>query len=69
MATCALKCEPGNIAVGRRRAKCRFNRKKKTWFWKNDLGSCRTCDPAIPQPDDVNITTTCKVNISEFNKN
>ena len=36
-ATCALKCQPGFLAVGRRRTKCRFNKKTKQWLEKLTL--------------------------------
>ena len=32
-ATCMVNCEPGKIAMGRRRMKCRFKR-KKGFFWR-----------------------------------
>lgn len=65
-ATCALVCEPGYLAKGRRRARCRKNKNKGTWFWKNTLGSCKSCDVQDPQANDELITTTCKVNEGEF---
>jgi len=32
-ATCMVLCEPGKMAIGRRRTKCRWNR-KSGFFWK-----------------------------------
>ena len=32
-ATCMVNCEPGKIAMGRRRMKCRWKR-KKGFFWR-----------------------------------
>merc|ERR1712130_534598 len=61
-ATCALKCKGGYLPVGRRRTKCRWNRKKQEWFWKNQLGGCRTCSVWEPTSDDPLMTTMCKVN-------
>merc|ERR1712154_237298 len=61
-ATCALKCQPGFLAVGRRRTKCRWNRRKKEWFWKNTLGSCRSCAVQDPESTDPLMTTECHTN-------
>jgi hypothetical protein len=61
-ATCALACKPGYVATGRRRAKCRKNKKTGKWFWKNKLGNCKTCEVETPMSNDPNMTTTCKVN-------
>ena len=64
-ATCAMRCQPGYIAVGNRRTKCRWNR-RLGWFWKRKLGSCKTCDPATPTTTDPNMTVTCGINTSKF---
>ena len=65
-ATCALACKPGYVATGRRRAKCRKNKKTGKWFWKNTLGSCQTCSVETPMSNDPAMTTTCKVNASKY---
>lgn len=61
-ATCALVCQPGHVSKGRRRVRCRKNKRKNVWFWKNTLGSCKTCDVETPTSNDPLMTTTCKVN-------
>ena len=61
-ATCALVCKPGYVSKGRRRVRCRKNKKKNQWFWKSTLGSCKTCDVETPTSNDPLMTTTCKVN-------
>ena len=65
-ATCALVCLPGHVSKGRRRVRCRKNKKKGTWFWKSTLGSCKTCSVETPTALDTNVTTTCKVNESKI---
>jgi len=45
-ATCALVCDPGAIANGRRRTKCRFS-ETKGHFWKKALGTCHTCNELV----------------------
>jgi len=45
-ASCALKCDLGAMAYGRRRTKCRFT-EAKGYFWKKTLGTCRTCDDLV----------------------
>jgi len=67
-ATCALACKPGYVATGRRRAKCRKNKKTGKWFWKNTLGSCQTCSVETPMSNDPTMTTTCKVNANTNRK-
>ena len=67
-ATCALACKPGYVATGRRRAKCRKNKKTGKWFWKNTLGSCQTCSVETPMSNDPAMTTTCKVNASKYSR-
>jgi len=46
--TCAVICQPGYLAMGQRRVRCRFN-KKKGFFWNRELSKCETCDPATPE--------------------
>ena len=58
--TCALLCPGGSRAVGRRRARCRYT-KKLGWYWKEQLGSCQTCDVETPESTDPLMTTACKV--------
>merc|ERR1712176_317044 len=67
-ATCALKCLPGYQGIGRRRTKCRFNRKTQTWFWKNTLGSCRSCAVQEPVSLDPLMSTMCKINSNNNRK-
>merc|ERR1712226_1039258 len=67
-ATCALACKPGYVATGRRRAKCRKNKKTGKWFWKNTLGSCQTCSVETPMSNDPAMTTTRKVNANTNRK-
>ena len=48
--TCALRCEGGFLPVGRRRVKCRFNKKSGTYEWKRALGICKGCAETSPDP-------------------
>lgn len=42
-ATCMAVCEDGKVAMGRRRIKCRWKR-KKGFFWKRELTECKGCN-------------------------
>jgi hypothetical protein len=55
-----VNCEPGKIAMGRRRMKCRWKR-KKGFFWRRLPEACQGCDPEDPTSliSDQNITATC----------
>jgi hypothetical protein len=56
--TCAVVCSPGFIGTGKRRTKCRYNR-KKGFFWKQTLGACESCtDLTAPS----GVTQTCTFN-------
>ena len=57
-ATCALVCNDGFVAIGRRRVKCRYN-KKKGFFWKREIGVCQTCSEIVP-PNGT--TVDCAIN-------
>ena len=46
--TCAVICKPGFLSTGRRRVRCRWNR-KKGFHWNKELSTCSTCDPAEPE--------------------
>lgn len=65
--TCAILCPGGSRAVGRRRARCRYT-KKLGWYWKEQLGSCQTCDVETPESTDPLMTTACKVNVNTGRK-
>ena len=62
--TCMTVCQPGYKAFGRRRIRCRWKR-KKGFFWKQQLGDCSTCDPSAPPSD---ITSTCEINSNNNRK-
>lgn len=66
--TCMVVCEPGKVAMGRRRIKCRWKR-SKGFFWKQELPTCSGCDPEDPTTAiaDSNMTAECAVN--NLNKN
>jgi len=51
-ATCALVCDQGFVATGRRRTKCRFNQ-KNSFFWKKQLANCETCTDLSAAPAGV----------------
>ncbi|CBY11089.1 unnamed protein product [Oikopleura dioica] len=55
--TCALVCDEGFVATGRRRTKCRFNTTKQ-FFWKRTLGECDTCPDLAAPPAGVEATCT-----------
>merc|ERR1711892_1114760 len=65
--TCAVLCPGGSRAVGRRRTRCRYT-KKLGWYWKEQLGSCQTCDVETPESNDPLMTTACKVNVNTGRK-
>ena len=46
-ASCMLRCPLGQIAVGKRRIRCRWKR-KHGFFWKSQLGNCQGCEPSDP---------------------
>merc|ERR1712136_642508 len=60
--TCALKCLPGFLPLGHRRAKCKYSKTLGTYRWKKEIGTCRGCDVTEPQADSADVTTTCVVN-------
>merc|ERR1712176_48236 len=46
--TCAMVCDQGYIATGKRRTRCRW-KKAQGFFWKKQLGGCETCtDLTVP---------------------
>ncbi|CAG5110207.1 Oidioi.mRNA.OKI2018_I69.chr2.g4632.t1.cds [Oikopleura dioica] len=55
--TCALVCNEGFVATGRRRTKCRFNN-ANGFFWKRQLGGCDTCADLAAPPAGVEIDAT-----------
>merc|ERR1712003_58804 len=61
-ATCALKCLPGFLPLGHRRAKCKYSKTLGTYRWKKEIGTCRGCDVTEPKADAADVTTTCVVN-------
>merc|ERR1711892_1074551 len=65
--TCAVLCPGGSRAVGRRRTRCRYT-EKLGWYWKEQLGSCQTCDVETPESNDPLMTTACKVNVNTGRK-
>jgi len=65
--TCAILCPGGSRPIGRRRARCRYN-KRQGWYWKEKLGSCRTCEVETPMSNDPLMTTACKVNVNTGRK-
>jgi len=58
-ATCALVCDDGFMATGRRRTKCRFNN-KNSFFWKKQLASCDTCTDLADAP--AGVEKVCSLN-------
>merc|ERR1711990_375020 len=58
-ATCMSVCEDGKTAIGRRRIKCRWKR-KKGFFWKQQLSECKGCDP-VPAMIDSNTQIDCGI--------
>merc|ERR1711893_470069 len=49
-ATCALACKPGYVATGRRRAKCRKNKKTGKWCWKKQQTKSKVCKDCLQVP-------------------
>ena len=56
--TCAVVCNPGYIGTGKRRTRCRYN-KKKGFFWKKELGACETCTDLTPS---AGMSSSCDFN-------
>ena len=65
-ATCMQICEAGKVAMGRRRIKCRWKR-KKGFFWKRALSECQGCTPENPTSNDANLAMNCSINTKGFN--
>lgn len=57
--TCAVKCADTFIATGKRRTRCRWN-KKKGFHWKAALGPCETCSAPLIAPAGVASVCTVK---------